>query len=131
MSDDGRVVDLEAYRRLGQRLRGGSDGGHDGGMPPDELRERVGRLEVRVDAVVDAVKELGAKIDRLATKIDGLSERVATIEGQLKHIPSIWSMIAGQVVAAAAVAGIIIGAISFGVTISKTPPVPPPIIQQK
>lgn len=133
MSEDSPVADLDAERRKRARLPPGGDGGHDGGMPPDDLRERVSKIETKLDSLVDWTKELVTKIDGQSTKIvvqsdkiSTLSERVATIEGQLKHIPTLWTVLVGQIAAAVAVAGIIIAAFSFGVTFVKAA-TPPPV----
>lgn len=118
--------DIVEARNRRRGLPPGGDGGHNGGMPPSDisdLKDRATRLEVKVDALLPAVEAIGSKIDGLTDRISGLTERVAAVEGQLKHIPTLWSVLVGQVVAAIAVAGIIITAFTFGVTISA-PKVP-------
>lgn len=115
-------MSLWAEHRAG--LSGGPGGGYDGPMPPDEigqLKERMGRLEERVDNIVGAVEALSRKVDGVADKIDrmsekvsGLAERVSAIEGQLRHIPTITTTILGQLLASVTVAGIILTAIYFG-----------------
>ena len=99
MSEDGRVVDLEAYRRLGQRLRGGSDDGHDGGMPPD-LVARVTALEGKVDGLVTDMRAVKADTQKLR-------EDVAEIKGRLTHVPTVAQLIYGNVGLAIGIAGLV------------------------
>lgn len=107
----------------------GSGGGHDGDLPPDDpWMDRVAKLEVNAGSLVVMTKELLDKVDSLSAttkgqsdEISALVERVATMERRLRHIPSIWSMLAGQVLTACTVAGLLIAAFDHGWTIAKSP----------
>lgn len=117
------IRSIEEARR-NRRLPPGGDGGQDGGMPPDDLRERVTRIEAGVDSLVKSVDKLGTGIGELTKQVGSLAERVALVEGQLKHVPTLWTVLVGQVAAAIAVAGIIIVAFTFGVTVATPKPTP-------
>ena len=53
-------------------------GGHDGGMPPDQLAARVGKLEDKVDKIIVELAELKGKISNLPTTFQVIA-RVASL----------------------------------------------------
>ena len=69
-SADVRDIGQERVRRLDE-VRAAVDrkggGGHDGGMPPDQLAARVGKLEDKVDKIIVELAELKGKISNLPT----------------------------------------------------------------
>lgn len=107
----------------------GGGGGRNGDLPPDDAwMNRVAKLEANAESLIVMTKELVNKVDNLSAttksqsdEISALIERVATLERRLRHIPSIWSMLAGQVLTACTVAGLLIAAFDHGWTIAKNP----------
>lgn len=95
-------------------------------MPPDDTSDRLVRVEARADSLAPAIEALTRKVDMVLDRVGGLTERVAAIEGQMKHIPSIWSMLVGQVLAAGSVAGIVLVALNYGYGIGRLPQNQPP-----
>jgi hypothetical protein len=110
---------------------------------PSNLPEGIAGIETNVATMARTIEAMSAKVDKsgdkleelserlgsvelsLAGKIEVLAERVSTVEGRLKRIPSIWTIWLGQIVAVAVVAGIVIGgAVYYGV-ISLRPVTPP------
>ncbi len=112
---------LDQIREERRLLRKGGDDGHDGGMPPDDLRERVTRIEIGVESITKSLDKLSTGIGDLTKQVGGLAERVASIEGQLRHIPSIWPIVFGQIAAAVLVAGIVGAAFNYGISASPKP----------
>jgi hypothetical protein len=76
MADRNPVADLAAERAKRARLPPGGSDGHDGGMPPDELKNRLEALEKRVDA---DVRELRADIKSLTGAVNEVSGKVSQL----------------------------------------------------
>jgi len=104
-------------------------GDNDAGLPPDAPQsDRSINLDANVDNVVVMAREILAKVNELSDnirlqsdRISALTERVAILERQPKHTPSIWSMLVGQVLTACAVAGMLVVALDHGSTIGTSP----------
>lgn len=122
---------LEEARRRRDAIRGaveeGVGRGRENGVPLEDLwSEALVNLGANVDGLTARARELSEKVDRLSNRIEAqsgkvaaLAESVAAMERRLKHVPSIWSMLAGQVLTACTVAGLLIVAFDHGWTISK------------
>ena len=58
----------------------------DLGIKIDGLATRVGGLETKVDGLETKVNGLETKVDSLETKVDGLGNRTGRVEVQLEHL---------------------------------------------
>jgi hypothetical protein len=89
----GELVSLDSLRRPHSLQTGGGGGTFDG-----EMEARIKALEVRAD-VVDQ------RLGRIETKVDTLVEKVSSMEGEVRRLPGYPGLftIAGVLVAVVAV----------------------------
>lgn len=87
MAERNPVADLAAERAKRSRLPPGGDGGHDGGMPPDDLKQRLDALEKKVDA----------DIRELRVDVKSLAREVGEVSGKISQLPSLLQ-IAGLII---------------------------------
>jgi hypothetical protein len=90
------IHDLEEFRKGYERLRDSGASGDDGGMPPDDLRQRVVALEGKVDTLVTDSREIKTT---LVTIRDYLSE----LRGKVSQLPTWWQTLLGII----AIAGLV------------------------
>lgn len=88
----------EEFQKGYERLRGRQGGSDDGGMPPDELRQRVVALESKLDTLVTESRDIKATLTILR---DYLNE----LKGKVSQLPTWWQMLLGII----AIAGLVFG----------------------
>lgn len=100
----------EARSQLAKNLPRGGDGGHDGGMPPDELaalKERVSTIEVKIATVEAKIDALTHTARETQTDMKSLIKSVGDVTGKIGQMPSTWTMAGWFVTVSFGLAGLV------------------------
>jgi len=104
---------------------------------PSGVLERIARLEAEL-AALKATLEKRNEIERISTSVDALAaasstlvERVLAVEGLLKRIPTLRTIVLCQLGMGIVIACLVVLAVRFGTDSAKLQPTPPPNASSK
>jgi hypothetical protein len=86
-----RLVDAERRRKERGLDKLPLDGGGGGPHPPD-MEQRVAKLETDVGEIKAILMRLEPALSRLVIDVAELKGRMIGIEGQLRQVPTLWSI---------------------------------------